>query len=295
MHTATPTSTMHPGIPLRRALLAAGAITALASLSPSAEATTLLSQDFTSFTGSTTYTADTTVGSGTGTMYLTIQSPQSTTVSSSGLAFTDNSSASTALNLARAPFSGVTTGGTGNNKIQGYFDFTSLNATGTASTNPDMTFAVNTGTTTLFTSAAASAVQIIFLDGNKVTYRDASGQSPVLYTLDYGTAYRFSLAGDFSSTTQDTYTFSLTNLSTGLVVYTSGTINTRAANVTPESFLWTAGNDQTAASANAFWQLSNAQFTAVPEPSTTMTLLLGAAGLLVLRFRRRVRDSLRVS
>jgi hypothetical protein len=243
---------------------------------------TWLSQNFDGL-ASGSFTATTSVGSGTGLLNLTgSSSGYASIVTESGadkaLTFTDNSGGGTPI--AYSSLSGLSTNATGNNSLTGSFDFRIINTGGTVGT---MVFAVNSGTNTS-TSSAVTSVQILFA-GLNVQVQTAAGNSGTLATLSYATDYRLSLVADYSSTTQDSYSFTITDLGASGIVYSSGVINTRAANAGFGTLLFNGAANAGGANTNPYFQLDNLGFTAqnisaIPEPSTTA--VVAALGVLIL-------------
>jgi len=225
----------------------------------------LVSEDFASVMPAV-FKKTSTVGSDNGNILFTINPPQeirvaATDAGKNALEFVDNDAEHPTLVLARWSFPEAAAAAP---IIQGTFDFTPLNATGSAtgSDNPDMVFAIQNGQS-IFTNAQDTGVDIIFANGNKVTYFDADGQSDTLAFLEYGMTYRFSVRANFGRENQGTYAFTITNTADNSVVYSSPAINTRAPKVSAGSLLFTGGNNVPAASASPFWRIENVSFKAV--------------------------------
>ncbi|HSI07254.1 MAG: hypothetical protein ACAH89_15420 [Rariglobus sp.] len=256
---------------------------------------TWLSQNFDDVSTGSYTAATSTVGSGTGLLNLTGASTgyaSVTTVSgaNNALTFVDNSSGS--VPIAYSSLSGLSTNGTGNNSLTGSFDFRIINTGGTVGT---LVFAVNSGTNTS-TSGVVSSVQILFA-GLNVQVQSAAGVSGTLATLSYATDYRLGLVADYSSTTQDSYSFTITDLGTSGIVYSSGVINTRAANAGFGTILFNGAGNAGGGNANPYFQLDNLNFTAqnisaIPEPATAAVFAAAGALLLAgLRVRNRNRSA----
>jgi hypothetical protein len=248
---------------------------------------TLISENFSSYTTATTYTSNTNLSSTTH-LVINSSSGESANVSTSGIAFTDNST-TVKYNAAMFDFaSTVSTTNTGNNLLSGSFVLTK-----TSSSGPDFAFGLNTGTSYAnpwLSSSCTTAGFVVFGTGRVSYYTTTGALSASLYTLSAGTSYKFVINADYSSSTQDTYSFSIIDLSSGLTVYSSPTLNTWLANGVATNLIFTAGNNGTAASADPYITLSDIQFTAVPEPTTVACLLFGAI-LLGCSFARAKRNA----
>jgi hypothetical protein len=219
----------------------------------------LLSQDFAAASPGS-YVKNSTIGTESGSILLVIQPPQQIKVETqsggaNAMLFIDADRDKSSLVLARF---GLSTKDKDLSAIQGSFVFTPLNATGSAtgSDNPDMAFAINQKNS-LFTSEENSGIDLIFANGNKVTYYDANGQSDTLCMLEYGVTYRLNLRANFA---QNTYTFSIVKVDGGVVVYSSPVVKMRVQNIAPDSILFTAGNNAKWGSENPFWKLEKIEF-----------------------------------
>lgn len=262
--------------------------------------TTLFSQNFDGIATQTISNSPTSTNLGTGTGAFVVQTAQASGTATLEIAdkgsgnhvarYTDNSTAGTTPNLISAIFSGVNAT---NYLVLGSFDFKPLAVTGTA---PSFIFVVNANGA--ITNSADSSVQIQFSNNGgsatNVSYFTAGAYVNNVVTLSAGTNYRMNLIADYSTTgvsNTDSYTFTITNLDTASVTYSSSVIQTRAnASLTPNRIAF-YGNPSTVANASPFFEVDNINFvaaSAIPEPGATAALM-GAVilGTVALRRSRR--------
>jgi hypothetical protein len=257
--------------------------------------TTLFNQNFDGLGATSPITAsgsnvNGSLGSGTGQFNYRVGDQQTLSIADKGssnyaLRLTDNNTTANDSTISRN-FTGVSTTGTGANIITGSFDYTPL--TLGSGTRGDLVFSIaTTGSTT--PSGGTSAVQLTFSGGTGITYLNGTNAVIAVPTLTVGTAYRININADFGSDTQDTWGFSITNLSNSTELLSLTGLLTRAANITPGAIFLAAGLNPGRISPDAHVELDNINFvstSAIPEPGT-YGLLLGTGALLMVGMRRR--------
>ncbi|MEM6822575.1 MAG: PEP-CTERM sorting domain-containing protein [Verrucomicrobiota bacterium] len=200
------------------------------------------------------------------------------------LTITDNN-ASAATSGINAGFSAISTGASGENLMTSSFDFTRLGGGGTA------IFHYSTGGNTPSGANTAIQFQVNANSGVLGLFNGTSFQSG-LFTLTTGTEYTFEINGDFSSTTQDSWSLNIyTGGLGGTVVYDSTSdfasgINTRAADIAVSNFAISTGATPANNNASPYGELDNLSIVSVPEPSTYVLLAAGFLALYFLRSRK---------
>lgn len=252
--------------------------------------TTILSQDFSAISAAT-YTANGSLGTGTGSLSFTATTNEKLEVTAGGtLRFTDGAINGATPNSFHA-FTGATTGATGNNAIVGTFDFQPLAVS--VGTRGSFVFMINGASQA--NSGPNTSVYLLFANSGLVSYNNGGALTSSGFSTTNGVNYRVSVIADYSNTTGfDTFTYTITNLDTSSIAYTSTSISTRAAaTVVPNVIAFYGGALSTSSSADPFFQIDNINFqnmnvAAVPEPATAATLL-GLFGLGGAAFSRRRR------
>ncbi len=293
-------------------LLSLSTLAATAMAAATGQAATIFSTDFNSATVGA-YANDAIINSGIpntddlkvrntlGTGGTTLGVPEVVTVSGTNQALRITRSDSTnALwihnnSTINSAWSTVSTDATGNNKMTVSFDLKRLNV---GDANPVANVAgfrfllgqAETSSSTVtgvdFIVRAKSGTDggiVRYQNGSTLTTLPTSGTGSV--RIDLETNYRFDFNVDLSNATQDTWDFKITNLDTSSVIYTSGTLNTRLANVLPTHAVWNFSDvDGGNVDSDPGYLLDNLNVAAVPEPASLG--LIGAAGLLAMRRRR---------
>lgn len=269
------------------------------ALNPLASAqTTIFAQDFSSLGGTAPITGvganvNGSLGTGTGQFNYRVGDQQTLSIADKGssnyaLRLTDNNATAANDSVISRNFTGVSTTGTGANKISGSFDYTPL--TLSTGSRGDLVFGIGTTGSTA-PSGATTAVQLTFSGGLSIIYLNGSTAVTAAPTLSIGTTYRININADFSSDTQDTWGFSITNVSNSTELFSVSGLSTRAANITPGAIFLAAGLNPTRSASDPHVELDNINFastSAIPEPST-YALLAGAGALLLVGLRRRRR------
>ncbi len=197
----------------------------------------------------------------------------------------NDTSVDTSRPVVYATFAALSTTSTGNNYVKGCFDFTELLPFNTASAGlPQLVFQIGTYTTT----GSANAAQLT-IRGGTVTYYNGTDH-PNLTLPDQTHQYHVDVYLDLSGT-QDTWGFSITDLTTNTLLYTLSNQLTRGANTSPTMIVFNGGLQQNATTASPFVQLDNIQFTAmnaseaVPEPATAGILASSLLALVLCKRR----------
>lgn len=193
--------------------------------------------------------------------------------------FTDNA-ASGLLGLTKS-LTGISTTGTGNNHISGGFDFVVLSG---AHTSSQMNFSIGqSGSAPASTSTQQANLRL--RANGQVYYINSAGSAVSLSTnLTLNRAYHVDVTVELSSDTQDTWSFTITDLTTHTVFASESNINTKWQNGTPDRIFFDGNYGLSATSANPFIQMDNINFSVVPEPATMGLLAVG--GVLSLLRRR---------
>lgn len=266
-------------------------LTAIAAMASSGFAqTTILSQDFSSISAAT-YTANGSLGTGTGSLTLAATTNDKLEVTSGGaLRFTDGTVGGVTPNSVHA-FTGATTNGTGNNAIVGSFDFQPLAVS--SGSRGSFVFMINGGGQV--NSGPNTSVYLLFANTGLVSHNNGGTLTSSGFSTTNGVNYRVSLIADYSNTAGfDTFTYTITNLDTNSVAYTSPSINTRAAaTLVPNVIAFYGGANSTSSSPDPFFQIDNLNFqnlnvAAIPEPASAAALA-GLLGLGCAAFARRRR------
>lgn len=232
------------------------------------------------------------------------------------LQLTDNASAGVGANLpalfssttqslstygaTQQPGFSLSTGATGFNQLSGSFDLTLLLTSNTA--NPRFLFNIQSP----LQEGSSGGNSLIFIQisstGGLSFNNGASGSAPNLITntslttLAQNTTYRFSYSLDLSSSTQDTWSLTVSSVSGSTVtqLFTQTGLNTTLANGTPTVTGFRGGLGTTGFNASPAFELDNISLTAsdassIPEPSTYAAIggLTALVSSLVLRRRTR--------
>ncbi|HBC88159.1 MAG TPA: hypothetical protein DCZ94_14510 [Lentisphaeria bacterium] len=178
------------------------------------------------------------------------------------LRFTDNSTVASGPRAFKTITAGeVTTGATGNNEVTIVFDLTLLTLSGS---RPTFQFLLNSGTSET-TNSTTTAVQIAVNDVAKVTYMNGTSNTTGA-TLTVGTAYRFTIIANLSSTTQDVYSIKVAPVSDlSHPVMDVNDISTRAANIMPGIIVFRGDSDTTRVNSSHFVQIDNINITSAPH------------------------------
>lgn len=248
---------------------------------------TLVSQNFDAVATQTlSGGSSATVGTGTSSLQLTTATSTSLSIADIGsgnnvLQYTDNQNGGAAPNVVSPSFTGVSTNGTGNNYIVGSFDFKALQMT--SGSAPGFIFMINASSQV--NTGSHSSVIISF--GNSggaatsISYNNGGTNVSNVFTLTANINYRLSLVADYSNTgvaNRDSFSFTVTNLDSPGIVYTSPVIETRAlADLTPNRMAFYGGAGNTVFNADPFFQIDNINFSAtdtapIPEPSSSAAL-----------------------
>lgn len=196
-------------------------------------------------------------------------------------------------------FSLSTTAG-GFNQMSGSFDITLLLASNAA--NPRFLFNIQSP----LQEASSGGNSLVYIQINStggLTFNNgATAGSPnlitnaALTTLAQNTTYRFSYSLDLSSSTQDTWSLTVSSVSGSTVteIFTQTGLNTTLANSTPTTAGFRAGLNPSGLNASPAFELDNIILTAsdvsaVPEPSTYAAFggLTALATAVMLRRRQR--------
>lgn len=177
----------------------------------------------------------------------------------------------------------ISTGATGNNQMAITFDINRLNTGGTAPNT------LASGFRFLLSDADSSGgtanVQWEIQPTGVLLYRNGGSTVNTTTALALDTNYRVSINVDLSNTTQDTFSFKVTNLSTSVDLYNVTNVSTRSPNTIPNRVVFDWGsNSGSLVDADPAYLLDNVNVSAVPEPASMG--LIGVAGLLALRRRR---------
>lgn len=201
------------------------------------------------------------------------------------LDFTDNNSSfvgngAPLIYSPNANFSSVTTGATGINKLQGSFDLTRLGAT-----VPFQFYIQNINQ--IGTATASTAIRLEIAASGAVSYIGTTVTVATGFTMAQDTSYTFNYNVDLSSTTQDTFGFSIAATSAPLTnLFSVSSVGTRSANGTPGIAVFRGGSNSSAQSSSAAFRLDNAYLSTIPEPSAIS--LLGLVGVLAALRRQRI-------
>lgn len=260
--------------------------------------TTIFSQNFDTLGATAPITAsgsnvNGTLGSGTGQFNYRVGDQQTLSIADKGsgnyaLRLTDNNAATANDSVIHRNITGVSTTGTGENKIIGSFDYTPLALE--TGTRGDLVFGIATANQST-PSGGTTAVQLNFSGGTGIIYLNGTTAITATPTLTVGITYRININADFGSDTQDTWGFSIINTSNSTELLSVTGISTRAANITPGSIFLAAGLNPGRSSADPHVEIDNIHFvstSAIPEPGT-YALLVGAASLMAVTLRRRRR------
>lgn len=179
------------------------------------------------------------------------------------LQFTDNSTTASFPRIYKY-LSGISSDMTGNHEVTILFDLTPLEIEGT---RPNFRMLLNSGAYET-SNGNVTALQIHVADFGgvlKVQVFDG-GRGVVGATLTPGTAYRFEIVADLSSSTQDLYSIRVAPVSdlTHPLMELDG-IATRAANVTPGIIVFDGGMDANRVNVDPFVQLDNINVTVAPH------------------------------
>jgi hypothetical protein len=281
------------GYMLGRFLLAAGFVSATGA---AAQAAVVFATDFNNVAPGT-YAEGTTLNAGgvtTDNVVLRSVTGSATTIVDRGggnnaLQFTDNSADSALAGNPRAyssPFGPLSTGATGENRLFGSVDYTRLLSTTAGATSPSFVFiASSAGAQT--PNGTNASIQFNVEANGRVYYNNGITGTDTNVTLTPGVEYRFTVDADFSSTTQDTWSLTVTRLSDSVAVFTRTGINTRAPNVAVNLISMLGGLNIGAVNASPSAQIDNINFESgtVPEPAAATVIL--AAGAALLRRRSR--------
>lgn len=213
--------------------------------------------------------AGTTIGTGTGSLSLTTATGTTLAITGAGpgnnaLRYTDNQNGGSSPNVSTPAFTGVSTTATGNHYIVGSFDFKALPVpSGSA---PAFIFMINANSQV--NTGAHSSVIISFANSagsaTSVSYNDGGTTVANVTTLTANTSYRLSLVADYGNTgssNHDSYSFTITNLDAGGVVYRSPFIATRStADLTPNRFAFYGGAGNAVFNASPFFEIDNLRF-----------------------------------
>lgn len=162
------------------------------------------------------------------------------------------------------------------NYLSGSYTFIPLSISSGNRTN--FVFAISS--TTQFGSSL-SAIQFTLASNLSFSYYNGTSASAVKngsgsnLILSTNTSYTIQWWADFTSISQDVYGFSLYD-SSGTLLYDSGTLFTRAANITPSYMLLTGDVTGSAGSTDAFVEINSVSIAnTIPELSVTSLLFMG--------------------
>jgi hypothetical protein len=162
---------------------------------------------------------------------------------------------------------GLTKGSTGNNYLQGGFDFSTLQ---TVHNGPALYFLLNSGNyLNLSSTADAVVIGVRGLTFSVLT----GGTNPPTVTLNQNDDYHVDWYLDLSSTSATTWGYTLTDLTSGGTVVDSRTnLLSRAANVTPNVMVFNACTESTVLSTTPFAWVDNPTCYTIPSiPTTELT------------------------
>ncbi|MEM1207787.1 MAG: PEP-CTERM sorting domain-containing protein [Planctomycetota bacterium] len=182
--------------------------------------------------------------------------------------------------FVNADLAGVSTDDTGNFLLTADFSYTRLSSGGG---EPLFQFLINTGDS-LNAGLAQTIIQVEVANGI-LRYRDGNTNTLTGLTLDSGVEYLFDIDVDFSSDTQDTWSFKVaTAADPNTLLVNLSDIDTRVANGEAGIVLWKGGANPGADFPTAFGAIDDLLITAIPEPGS---LALAAMGLALVSARRR--------
>ncbi|MBN8707748.1 MAG: hypothetical protein J0I10_00080 [Verrucomicrobia bacterium] len=179
------------------------------------------------------------------------------------LQFTDNSSTNTSNGIVSKAVSGLSTSDSGNNYVQLAYEFTPRLPAGTPATNlPTLFFLINSSGINPGGTVTAIQISMRGLNFSAIT----GGANPPAVALIQNHRYKVDAYLDLGSTTQDTWGYTLTDLTTSTVLDTRSGLLTRAPNIVPTMIVFNGNGNTTGYNASPYIAVDNPDVY-IPEAS----------------------------